>query len=292
MMSKVSDVSVCLAALYHHIDLSSGSSSTSRLRHRSNDDVSRKRRVQFTIIHDIIPAAFLYLLPPHSVVALLRPCVKLVRQWPKLLSKSTLAKMPKWLTGEAGPYGYGAGKFCEVICAYSLLSIRYSSTTTPEAFELGPMPSRNAILLVLLLSVGVNLVLSLWSKLTQSKGNHSGVNAMVEKSIGRRIGLVEHLHLGSLAFGNAICEEVVSRGFFYYEFVQSAKMTRDVANVAQAAAFGIWHYNGIPSGLTGVGLTFVYGLIMGLLREYGNGLLLPILAHSIADYFIFFVLVR
>jgi membrane protease YdiL (CAAX protease family) len=64
------------------------------------------------------------------------------------------------------------------------------------------------------------------------------------------------------------------------------------SNIWQAAIFGIWHYHGIPSGLPGVALTFVYGLVMGLLMDYGGGLLLPILAHSIADYFIFVVIAR
>ena len=48
----------------------------------------------------------------------------------------------------------------------------------------------------------------------------------------------------------------------------------------------------IPSGWTGVGLTFVYGLAMGFLLEYGGGSLLPIVAHTIADYFIFAVIAR
>jgi membrane protease YdiL (CAAX protease family) len=64
------------------------------------------------------------------------------------------------------------------------------------------------------------------------------------------------------------------------------------ANVLQAISFGIWHFHGIPSGWTGVGLAFVYGLAMGFMFEYGGGLLLPIVAHSVADYFIFAVIAR
>lgn len=281
---------MCLAALYHHIDLN------------SRPPITKKRRrpiapVAHAVFYDIVPFVALYLSPPNSIAALLRPCSKILRQWPKLMPKSALGKLPKWLTGEAGPYGYGCGKFCEVICAYILLSIRYQSDTKllgslPRAFELGPMPGHNAVLLVVVLSVGVNVVLSLWSYMTRSKGNHAGVDAMVKNSIGRQISIVEHIQLACLAFGNAVCEEAVSRGFFYFEFVGSAKLSPNVANIGQAVAFGIWHYNGIPSGFTGVGLTFVYGQMMGVLREYGGGLLLPILAHTIADYFIFSVIVR
>ena len=115
---------------------------------------------------------------------------------------------------------------------------------------------------------------------------------MSEKSLGRNLATVEHMQLALLAFGNALCEEVVSRGFFYHEFGMRAQLSSDIANVAQALAFGIWHYNGIPSGFSGVGLTFLYGLIMGVLKNYGGGLLLPIIAHTVADYFIFAVIVR
>lgn len=281
-----------LAALYHHIDLSSSSRTGTRGKRE------RTSPVRDVIFFDLVPAATLYFLPPNSIAALLRPCSKVLRQWPKLLSStSSLSRLPNWLTGEAGPYGYGCGKFCEVVCAYILLSFRYQPDTKalasiPQAFELGPIPGRNALLLVVVLSLGVNLVLSLWSKMTQSKGNHEGVEAMVKNSIGRQIGISEHMKLACFAFGNSICEELISRGFFYFEFVQSAKMSSNAANIAQAVAFGIWHYNGIPSGFTGVGLTFVYGLMMGALREYGGGLLLPILAHTVADYFIFSVVVR
>jgi membrane protease YdiL (CAAX protease family) len=115
---------------------------------------------------------------------------------------------------------------------------------------------------------------------------------MSKKSLGRNLSTLEHVQLSFLAFGNAVCEEVVSRGFFYHEFRVSAQLSPGIANVAQALAFGIWHYNGIPSGFTGIGLTSVYGLMMGLLRDYGGGILLPIIAHTVADYFIFAVIVR
>ena len=67
---------------------------------------------------------------------------------------------------------------------------------------------------------------------------------------------------------------------------------RQHANLSQALVFGLWHYHGIPSGWTGVGLTFVYGYIMGLLYQYGDGLFLPIVAHTIADYYIFTIIAR
>ena len=114
---------------------------------------------------------------------------------------------------------------------------------------------------------------------------------MVHDSIGRSLSLNEHVHLFTLAAINAFCEEVTSRGFWRAEYQKYTTITN--ANLLQAVMFGIWHYHGIPSGYTGVGLTFVYGSIMGLLQDYfGGGLLLPILAHTLADYFIFSVIAR
>ena len=42
----------------------------------------------------------------------------------------------------------------------------------------------------------------------------------------------------------------------------------------------------------GVGLTWLYGLIMGWLRLATGGLGLPVLIHGVADYFIFSFIAR
>jgi membrane protease YdiL (CAAX protease family) len=164
------------------------------------------------------------------------------------------------------------------------------------ALELGPWPDASVLLLVLLISAIVNLVLWLWSRSFLTRGDHDGVNQMVASSVGRSLSRKEHLAIAASAIANAVCEEIMSRGLWRLEFARSvgvdAPMSLIHSNILQAAIFGIWHYHGIPSGLPGVALTFVYGLVMGLLMDYGDGLLLPILAHSIADYFIFVVIAR
>jgi len=123
-------------------------------------------------------------------------------------------------------------------------------------------------------------------------GTMFNVNKMVDGTIGRKLSMQEHGKFFIWAVMNGICEEFISRGFFMYEFLYVGHTSQFVANFGQAFIFGFWHYHGIPSGLTGVALTFIYGFIMGLLWEYGDGLLLPIIAHSMADYFIFAVVVR
>lgn len=166
------------------------------------------------------------------------------------------------------------------------------------ALELGPWPDASVLLLVLLISALVNLVLWLWSRSFLTRGNHDGVDQMVASSVGRSLSWNEHVSIAAWAVANAVCEEVMSRGLWRLEFALSLGVDTEApvsliqSNILQAAIFGIWHYHGIPSGLPGVALTFVYGLIMGLLMDYGQGLLLPILAHSIADYFIFAIIAR
>jgi len=144
------------------------------------------------------------------------------------------------------------------------------------------------VILVLVLSAATSIVLHVWS--SHQQHSHQGVRDMVHDSVGRSLTTTEHTHLLLLAIINAICEEVVSRGFWESEYANYTSLQN--ANLLQATMFGLWHYDGIPSGKTGVGLTFVYGIIMGLLQDYFGGLLLPILAHSLADYFIFAVVAR
>ena len=53
--------------------------------------------------------------------------------------------------------------------------------------------------------------------------------------------------------------------------------------MAQAVAFGTLHVAGFPSGLAGVGLTFGYGVVIGVMRHVSGGLRFPVLAHMTAD---------
>jgi membrane protease YdiL (CAAX protease family) len=182
---------------------------------------------------------------------------------------------------------------CEVVAGILLWKV---SRGVWPALELGPWPDASVLLLVLLISAIVNLVLWLWSRSSLTRDTHDGVNEMVASSVGRSLSWNEHVAIAAWAVANAVCEEIISRGLWRLEFARSfgvdTPMSLIESNIWQAAIFGIWHYHGIPSGLPGVALTFVYGLVMGLLMDYGQGLLLPILAHSIADYFIFAIIAR
>jgi membrane protease YdiL (CAAX protease family) len=151
------------------------------------------------------------------------------------------------------------------------------------------------------ISVVVNMVLYAWSRIAKSTGTHKGVDRMVSTTKDRNhLTRREHLLYVSLALINATCEEICFRWFWWSEFAvylsgrhgSNNKYSNHMcfnANVAQAIVFGSLHYYGIPSGLTGVCLTCVYGWIMGMLMEQvgDGGLFLPIIAHSIADYYLF-----
>lgn len=159
------------------------------------------------------------------------------------------------------------------------------------------------ILGIVLLALAVNGVLAAWSyfcaRSTTSRAGrnyhtHSGVQSMVASTLGRKLSGREHAGMMLLAIVNATCEECTARGFWRHEFECTASASRHWSNAGHAILFGAWHYYGIPSGWTGVGLTTVYGWIMGLLADLypSTGMLLPILAHSIADYYIFAVIAR
>jgi len=98
------------------------------------------------------------------------------------------------------------------------------------------------------------------------------------------------LVLGALAFSvvNAAAEEAAFRGI-----VQGAvgeAIGARAALIVQAAAFGLLHIEGFPSGLPGVLLATTYGLAIGALRSHAGGLLAPWLAHVAADAVIVSVL--
>jgi len=194
-------------------------------------------------------------------------------------------ELPDWLVGRTGPYGSGCAKGVEFLVAWLLLLL-WDKTAWPPAFAFGPLPSKIAIVIVLLLAVGVNIVLAVWSRYLGDGDNDNPVRDMLEGSRGRKLHLKDHIGLAALAFGNAWCEEMVSRGFIRHELQTRGQLTPNMANFWQALAFGFWHYHGIPSGIAGVALTFVYGGIMGLLCDFGGGMILPLVAHTIADYYI------
>jgi membrane protease YdiL (CAAX protease family) len=235
-------------------------------------------------IVDFGVAIVLWLLLPmesRSIAPWWGPLTCLAVQWPHVVSFA-----PAFLQ-HGGPLGPGCSKVVQVLVAVLLWRVLHQEW---PPLTLGPLPGAATWIGILILSGLVNIVMQFWSNMTDSRGDHAGVNEMVKDTYGRSLSLQEHVRILRLAFVNGACEEITSRFFWMAEF--EVYMSPLHANIAQAALFGIWHYHGIPSGWTGVGLTFVYGGIMGSLYQYGEGLFLPIVTHGIADYYIFAIIAR
>lgn len=80
---------------------------------------------------------------------------------------------------------------------------------------------------------------------------------------------------------NAVWEEAFFRGIVQSEL--TAVWGVAPAVVLQAVAFGIAHLHGFPSGWTGVVMSGVWGLFLGVLRVVGGGMAAPYVAHVGAD---------
>lgn len=89
---------------------------------------------------------------------------------------------------------------------------------------------------------------------------------------------------------NAAMEEVIFRGIIM-QALDSALGSGNPTVVIQAVSFSAFHYlAGFPNGVWGFAMVFVYGLMLGILRRYAQGMLAPWLAHVLADVTIFSVL--
>ena len=82
---------------------------------------------------------------------------------------------------------------------------------------------------------------------------------------------------------NAVLEEAVYRGVVQ-DSLETILAPGIAALVLQAAAFATLHFlTGIPPGFAGIGLAFVYGLLMGILRRRSGGMAVPVIAHTTTD---------
>lgn len=197
-----------------------------------------------------------------------------------------------------GPLGRGCSKVVEVVVAVVLWTAcnRRLPTCITLLAQVPSLDQRRllpAFTLLVVFSAAVMGVLHAWSLYANSRGSHSGLQEVVGSTAGRPLNSPEHLRLAALAFINAICEEVTSRGFVREEFRLVTKCSPFLSNLSQAIIFGSWHFHGVPSGWTGVTLTTVYGFLMGLLCDwFGQSLWIPFLTHALADYYIFAVIAR
>ena len=81
---------------------------------------------------------------------------------------------------------------------------------------------------------------------------------------------------------NALLEEFISRAVLFDGF-QSLWNGPAAKILLQAAVFALWHYQGFPGGMIGVGMVFLWSIFLGILRHRSNGMAAPLLAHFFAD---------
>jgi membrane protease YdiL (CAAX protease family) len=91
------------------------------------------------------------------------------------------------------------------------------------------------------------------------------------------------------AVGNAALEEVIFRGVLQDALASQVGQTAGVA--VQAIVFGLGHARGYPPGEMGVVLAGLYGLMLGVLREWSGGLAVAFVAHVFADATIYAIVV-
>ena len=90
---------------------------------------------------------------------------------------------------------------------------------------------------------------------------------------------------------NAAMEEFVFRGMVM-QALDSAFGPGGLSVAIQAWLFGAGHYReGFPNGGWGLGMTFVYGIMLGTIRRRSQGMFAPWIAHVCADMVIFVILV-
>ena len=88
---------------------------------------------------------------------------------------------------------------------------------------------------------------------------------------------------------NSIVEESIYRGILY----DSLKLFMDnriIVILIQAAIFGAAHWQGFPRGVSGIVLSFIYGLLLGTIRHRSHGLLAPMVVHIATDFTIFLLI--
>jgi membrane protease YdiL (CAAX protease family) len=89
------------------------------------------------------------------------------------------------------------------------------------------------------------------------------------------------------AIVNAAMEEIVFRGIFM-EAVDSAVGAGYGSVWLQAVPFAALHYlAGFPKGVSGLAMTFAYGVMLGAIRRMSKGMLAPFVTHLAADMTIF-----
>ncbi len=91
------------------------------------------------------------------------------------------------------------------------------------------------------------------------------------------------------AVANSFVEESIYRGILWTAF---GKVFGSIVVVTllQSAIFGLAHLHGFPRGAIGVAMAFVYGIMLGAIRQHSEGLLPPMIVHFVADIALYMIM--
>lgn len=186
-----------------------------------------------------------------------------------LLAATWLLRLPGWSLWPL-PLVLAAG-------VYVLLTRTTSWGLVDDWFTRGRIDRRGVLLTVAIVPVSA-AALVVWASVVGQDG--SGQEAYREL-VASRGPLV--LALAGLGFAlvNAAAEELVYNGVAQRSMHLHLRPV--VAVVLTACVFGASHWFGFPSGWSGVVLAGVYGFLLSVLRHVSGGLLLPWVAHVLAD---------
>lgn len=92
----------------------------------------------------------------------------------------------------------------------------------------------------------------------------------------------------AFAFTNAFVEEALFRGAIRDGLLQF--LTPRIEVFTTSLLFAVFHINGFPGGVLGVAMVFMWGVVLGIIRNRTGGLLGPFAAHVVADITIFILL--
>eukprot|EP00747_Dinoflagellata_sp_TGD_P167740 gnl/TRDRNA2_/TRDRNA2_192751_c0_seq1.p1 gnl/TRDRNA2_/TRDRNA2_192751_c0~~gnl/TRDRNA2_/TRDRNA2_192751_c0_seq1.p1 ORF type:complete len:312 (-),score=40.57 gnl/TRDRNA2_/TRDRNA2_192751_c0_seq1:106-1041(-) len=243
----------------------------------------------FPAVVEYASAVFLVLMhlflgrPPLSSPPLVCALGPALTRWPQAVPKKLLRLIPRLLLAP-GAFGTGCAKALEAL----IIAVLF-----PKLLVAGSAPSTPVLVFVVVGTLATFAILQMWARLYEPTFATMGelrrtVAPAKSDSLGSR--MTPLLRAAALAAVNAVVEEVPFRGLLLRE-LEASGFHPYSANLCQAVSFGTLHWRGIPSGWAGVGLTTIYGAVMGWLAQTTGGLATPVSAHAFADLFIFAVLV-
>ncbi|CAE8582079.1 unnamed protein product [Polarella glacialis] len=181
------------------------------------------------------------------------------------------------------------------VAEYVFLTMLIVTIRPQNMALLGRAPPVSIVALMALGCLATALVLNQWSESTRKgSDDHDVVRSFVADTgtPDDKLSFQEHARLLVLSCIDAVGQEMIWRGLFLHDLLLTGAFSPGVANVLQAISFGMIHWYGIPSGWSGIALTFVYGWFLGWLVLTLDGMILALLVHWSADYFIYTVIAR